>query len=107
MNLKNDSKNLMYNYINRIITLMQYSEYYQNSLPSKGESEMKKKKITSGITTSVVTGDRLRYINQNSLNGFRGTLFSNFQELAKFPDLKHNPEELGRLLTSKNFVMFS
>lgn len=59
------------------------------------------------ISIREVYGDRLKYIDQNSLNNFVGTVYNNFIELAKYPQLKHSPSEIHRLLTSPNLVLYT
>lgn len=82
---------------------MQFSEYYDSG------KQTKKPKITNlkGTITSQIIGSKLRYINRQNLNGFINTVYNNFIELAKYPELKHTPEELGRLMTSDNLVMYT
>jgi GNAT superfamily N-acetyltransferase len=63
--------------------------------------------LNDGISIRQIYGDRLKYINKNALNNFVGTVYNNFKELSQYPQLKHTPEELYRLLTSPNLIMYT
>jgi ribosomal protein S18 acetylase RimI-like enzyme len=54
-----------------------------------------------------IKGDELKYISQSSLNNFINVVYENFIELSRYPNLKHTPDELFRLLTSPNLIMYT
>lgn len=80
-----------------------------NSCPAfnKERKERSKGLVNGAISIREVHGDRLKYVSQKSLNNFIATIYNNFIELVNYPQLKHTPEELYRLLTSPNMIMFT
>lgn len=63
--------------------------------------------LNGNISVRNISGDRLKYVDQRSLKNFIATIYKNFIELTNYPQLKHTPEELYRLLTSPNMVMYT
>lgn len=59
--------------------------------------------VPGNFTVREVSGEDLRKI---SIDNLVYTIYNNFIELAKYPDLKHNPSEIKRLLTSSNMLAF-
>lgn len=63
--------------------------------------------LNGNIAVRNIFGDRLKYVGQGTLKNFIATIYKNFIELTDYPQLKHTPEELYRLLTSPNMVMYT
>lgn len=59
------------------------------------------------FVTRQILGDRLQLINYRYLKNFIATVYNNFIELTYNPKLKHTPDEIYRLLTSPNLVMYT
>lgn len=51
--------------------------------------------------------DSKRMMNNQNLDNLIETIYFNFLELSQYPILKHTPEEIRRLLTSPNLIMFT
>lgn len=63
--------------------------------------------LNGNITVRYIAGDRLKHVDQGTLKNFIATIYNNFIELTNYPQLKHTPEELYRLLTSPNMIMYT
>lgn len=63
--------------------------------------------LNDGMAFRQYVGDRLKSISNKSLNNFVGTIYNNFIELADYPQLKHTPIDIQKILTSSNLMMFT
>jgi len=77
--------------------------------PDNGTKNNKLNPINENIRiyTRQIVGDRLSQIDQKYLKNFVATIYNNFIDLTYYPILKHTPDEIYRLLTSPNLVMYT
>lgn len=89
---------------------VQPPENNYNKLLTKSPSNAKPNAegyLNGNITVRYIAGDRLKHVDQGALKNFIATIYNNFIELTNYPQLKHTPEELYRLLTSPNMIMYT
>ena len=85
-----------------------YSNYEVYTSRTKNDPNAdSKNSFLQKVKFNDVSGDRLKIISRQSMNGFINTIYYNFEELSEYPQLKHTVQEIGRLLTSSGLVMFT
>ena len=79
----------------------------QNVVYNNNYRENNTRLINDGFALREYIGDRLKSVSNSSLNNFLGTIYNNFIELSDYPQLKHTPIDIQKLLTSPNLIMYT
>jgi GNAT superfamily N-acetyltransferase len=63
--------------------------------------------LNDALSFKQIIGNKLTLVSNTYMKQFIGTIYNNFIELADFPNLKHTHNNIYKLLTSPNMILFT